>query len=237
MDLLRHLPQLLDADAVGLRVNALAEVEGVEQLLGQAAAAALGEDGVGGAQLHAGLMVGAGLTVLLDPHVAGGDADHAAILDQRLGGGEAGVDLHPERLGLGAEPAHHVAERGDVVAVVVQRRRRRQLDGAVLGKEQEPVIRGRRGERRAELLPVRQQLVQRARLDHRAGEDMGADLAALFHHADRRFGGKLFEADRGGQAGRAGAHDHHIEFHLLAHGVGHIRSLCSRPDTGAWSTI
>ncbi len=39
-------------------------------------------------------------------------------------------------------------------------------------------------QRRALLLPVRDQLVQRPRLQHRAGEDMRADLGALLQHAD-----------------------------------------------------
>ena len=34
---------------------------------------------------------------------------------------------------------------------------------------------------------------------------MGADLAALFDHADRSVGCKLLQADRGGQAGGAAA--------------------------------
>ena len=38
-----HLPQLLDADAVGLRVDALAQLELRLQLLAEVAATALGE--------------------------------------------------------------------------------------------------------------------------------------------------------------------------------------------------
>ena len=41
-----------------------------------------------------------GLAVLADAHVAGGDADDAAVLLQHLGGGEAGIDLDAQRLGL-----------------------------------------------------------------------------------------------------------------------------------------
>jgi hypothetical protein len=43
----RDFPQFLDADAVGLRVEAVAQIEPLDQMLGQRAAAALGEQRVG----------------------------------------------------------------------------------------------------------------------------------------------------------------------------------------------
>ena len=52
---------------------------------------------------------------------------------------------------------------------------------------------------------------------------MRADLAALLHHADGRLGGKLLEADGGGEARRSGAHHDHVELHRLA--FGHLRLL------------
>ena len=86
-------------------------------------------------------------------------------------------------------------------------------------------------QRRAALAPVGQQLSQRARLDHRAGEDMGADLAALLDHADRAVGSELAQPDRGGQARGAGADNHHVEFHPLAgNWIGH----CGPPFAGRW---
>ncbi len=47
------VPQLLDADAVVLRILAFVQLEVVDQALAQVAAAALGEQGVLGAQFHA----------------------------------------------------------------------------------------------------------------------------------------------------------------------------------------
>ena len=61
------LPQLLDADAIGLRVLALAQVESRHQLLGQRAAAAFGEQRIVGAQLHAALELSVGLPSLPMP--------------------------------------------------------------------------------------------------------------------------------------------------------------------------
>ena len=76
------LPQLLDADAVGLRIDALAKLEALHQPLGQRTPATLREDGLLGVQLHARRVVVGMLTVLADAHVAGGDAlDRAVLVD------------------------------------------------------------------------------------------------------------------------------------------------------------
>ena len=145
----RDLPQFLDADRVGLRLGAFAQGEAGDRLLAERAAAALGEHGVGGAQFHAALVAAGGGAVLADAHVAGGDADHFPVLHQQFGGGEAGVDFHPQRLRLLAQPAHHVAERDDVVARVVHLRRGGQAEGPCRGQEQEPVFPRGREQRRA----------------------------------------------------------------------------------------
>ena len=79
------------------------------QLLGQVPAHALGEEGVFGVQLHARLVVGLVRAVARDAHVAGRDALHRAVLvEQDLGGGEAGEDLDAQRLGLPASQRHRL---------------------------------------------------------------------------------------------------------------------------------
>ena len=175
-------------------------------------------------QLHArrvGVLV---LAVLADAHVAGGDAAHRAVLVvEHLGAGEARIDLDAQRLGLLAEPAADVAQADDVVAVVVHQPRHQEIgeaERAGLGEEQELVVAHLGLERRALLLPVGNELVQPDRIDHGAGQDMGADLGALLDQADRHFvvalGGELLETDRRRQPGRAATHDHHVIFHRLA---------------------
>ncbi|MCY1435914.1 hypothetical protein D9M71_520250 [compost metagenome] len=104
--------------------------------------------------------------------------------------------------GLGHEQVRHlggglgISEHVDVVA----------LDGRVQGG--------------AKLFPVREQLVQGSRFEHRAGEDMGADFGAFLDHADADFftgfGGLLFQAACSGQASGACADDDHVEFHVFA---------------------
>ena len=120
------------------------------------------------------------------------------------------------------------------------------LKDLCLGQEQEAVLARRRVQRRALLLPVGDQLVQRAGFDHRAGQDVGADLAALFHQADRHVGGELLQPDRRRQARRPAAHDHDVELHrfplglLLRHFqlltvclVLQFRLMCFRSPCGA----
>ena len=92
------------------------------------AARAFGEEGVAAVQLHAGLVIGLVGAVAGDAHVAGGDALHRAVLvEQDLGGGEAGEDLDPERLGLAGQPAAEIAEAERVGALVVHEGRHQQV--------------------------------------------------------------------------------------------------------------
>src|SRR5690606_5238673 len=91
---------------------------------------------------------------------------------------------------------------------------------ALLGQEEKAVLRHRRVERRAPLLPVRQQLAERARVHHRARKDVRADLRSLLEHADADrkalFFTELAEPDCSGEAGRTAPDDDDIEFHALA---------------------
>ena len=120
----RDLPQLLEADAVLLRLAALGELELPDELLGQRAARAFGDERVLAAQLHAAHEVVGRLAVAADAHVAGGDADHGAVLVvKHFGCSEAGIDLDAELGGLLAEPVAERAEADDVVAVIVHQRR------------------------------------------------------------------------------------------------------------------
>jgi hypothetical protein len=66
-------PQLLDADAVGLRIDAVAQIEALEQFAGQRSPATFGKNRLLGQQLHARLEIMAGLAILADTQIAGGD--------------------------------------------------------------------------------------------------------------------------------------------------------------------
>ena len=71
-------------------------------------------------------------------------------------------------------------------------------------------------ERRALVLPVGDQLVERDRIDHRARQDVRADGRGLLDHADAELGLELLEPDREGEAGGAGADRDHVVFHDIA---------------------
>ena len=115
------LPQLLDADAIGLRVLARVKLEFGDQLFAQVAARAFGEYGVFAVQLHTDLEVLARLAVLAQAHVAGGHAlDRTVVVVQHLGGRKTGEDLHAQALGLLRQPTRERAQADDVVAMVLQ---------------------------------------------------------------------------------------------------------------------
>ena len=75
--------------------------------------------------------------------------------------------------------------------------------------------------------PFRQQAVEADGVDHRAGEDVGADLGAFLDHDHgdlrSRLGRLLLEADGGGQACGTRAHDDDVELHRFTGGqIGHV---------------
>src|SRR4029077_16614148 len=68
--------------------------------------------------------------------------------------------------------------------------------------------------------PVGNEGIEADRIDHRAGEDMRADLRALLQHDDGELiaslGGKLLQPDRRGEPGRSGADNNAVELHGFA---------------------
>ena len=97
---------------------------------------------------------------------------------------KAGIDFHAQRFGLLAQPFAEIGQADDVVAAdcssAAETGNAEGVMRAGFGEEAEAVVGHRRLQRRALLLPVRDQFVQRAGIDHRAGQDMRPDLRALF---------------------------------------------------------
>ena len=217
----RHFPQLLQADGVGLRRALIAQAIESDKLFRQRTATALGDQREFPTQLHPALVVRRPGAVFADADVAGSNASDAppraiAFGQQQFRGGKPRIDLDPERLGLASQPATHIAERDDVVALVVHLRRRREAQRS-RGRQEEETILARRGEdRRAAIAPAGQQFIEGARLDHGARENVRADLAALLDDTDARFGGKLLQPYGGGETRRPCADDHDIEIHCLS---------------------
>jgi hypothetical protein len=237
----RHLPQLLHADCITHRLAALVELELADQHLAEMAACTLGEDRVLGVQLHAELELAGGLAVLADAEVAGGHAlDRTVVVEEDLGRCEAREDLDAQRFGVLAHPAHHIAQADDVVAFVVHAVGHQEVGrapGSLLAQHQHVVAGHGLVQGCPELFPVRDQFGQRTRVHHCAAQDVGARLRAFFEHDDRDllalFGGKLFQADRGGQATGAGTDDQHVVFHRFARAVLFEQGLRGHEDLSA----
>ena len=144
MLLLRHLPQLFQPDAVFLRAALGIEAEAADQLLGERAARAFGEQRVFAGERDAWRVAVLVRAVAGDAHVAGDDAlDLAVRPEHRVGDGDARIDLDAKRLGLLAEPAAQAAEAADIAAVIAHQRRHqkgREADAAVLGEIVEAVL-------------------------------------------------------------------------------------------------
>ncbi len=191
-----NVPQLFDTDRIGLRILTLAQIEPVKQGFGQMAATALSKNSLFGMKFHATHKAVSGGAVLADSHIAGGDAFYCAgRVIQHLGRGKPRINFNPHRLGLFAKPATEITKRNDKVAMIVHawwgwqthRPRFRQIDKLVR--------RHWRVQRRAAILPVRKQLVQTTRFQHRTRQNMRANFTAFFNQTDRyiltRIGGQL----------------------------------------------
>ena len=220
-----HIPQLLQADAVVLGIRFAVERETRDQLLAQVATAALGEQGVLAAQLHARHVAILLAAIGGHAHVTDHDAAHRAIFTmQHFLGGEAREDLDAQLLGLLAQPARQVAGADDVIAVVVHGPGDQcigdDLRFLVILEQHDLVTGDGRLERCAAFGPVGEQLGQCTRFEHGAGQDVRADFRTFLDHADRQLllgrVGLLHQSAGRRQAGRAGTDDDHVEIHEFA---------------------
>ena len=165
------LPQFLDAEAICLRLDAFTQIELCHQLLAEAAAAPFGKEGVFGVQLHTDLIVRPLLALAGYAHIAGRHTfDRAIVIIEDLRSGKPRINLHTQGFRLLAQPTAKVAQTDDVITVVLHRRRQqegRQGKPAGLAQIQELLRRHRSIERCLHVFPIREQLVQGARFQHR----------------------------------------------------------------------
>ena len=143
----------------------------------------------------------------------------------------SGRIVAPAVLGLLGEPAAELRERGDVVAVVRHRRRRRDARGSPPREEEHRLRLDRAVE--GHLLDAHalaEEAPQSARVHDRAREQVRAGRLALLEHRDRhvaqpvrepgRLLEQLAEPDRAGEPGRAGADDQDADVDPLVGGIG-----------------
>ena len=166
-----------------MRLAIGAEFEVGDELLGEGAARAFGNQRVFAVQRHAAHKFALRLAVAADAEVSGCDAGHVAFaVREDLGAGKARIDFDAQLLGLGGKPPHHVAKAHNIVALVRHQRRHQEMGyvDIATGSEIEKAVFGdvlRHG--RASLPPVGKQSVEADRIDDRAGKDVGAGFRAL----------------------------------------------------------
>ncbi len=229
-------PDLLDAGLVDLGIPAV-QVEAFDELLGERAAHAFAEHRDLGEDVHARLVGRLGLAVLVDAHVARAHADDAVALDEELVAGEAGVDLDADLLALLGEPLADVADRRDVVALLLEEGGiDRRAHGELRQEEVGHVVGADVLGRESLLDEVRHQLADGTRVDRCAREEVIAHRGAFLDHQHcRRLDGcaslalgalvvaldLLREVVGGRERCRAGSHEQDIDLHALAFGLTH----------------
>ena len=168
-----HLPQFLDAKSKLLRIAVLVQCKARYQLLGQRTANPLADQHIFSQQRHAASVVRPRLAITPDAHVAGGDTDRrAGVVIEDFTAGKARIDFHAQFLGLFTQPAADIAQRDDIIAVIVHQRRHheiRQRDGARWSQNQKTILFDFRfeGVRRV-IAPLRQKLVDADGIDNGA---------------------------------------------------------------------
>ena len=163
--------------------------------------------------------VGGRRPVAVEPRRRGAHPAHRVALDQQGVHREAGEEVDAEPLGLLAEPAHDLAERGGVVAAVVHRGRRRDAVRASFGEEIDGFAGHRLAEREVAGAEVGEELAEGAGIDDGAGEAVLAQAPGLLEHADvdspRPFRRQPRQLDGAGEPGGPGADDQHVHLDRL----------------------
>src|SRR6185312_8785304 len=221
---LRDPPDLLHPERPDLRVLAL-QGEAVERDAGQVALGALGENGHARVDIRARLEVAELLAVPPAAAVAGADASDAAVADDQRVAGGLGQDRRAALLRALGEPAAELGERGDVVAAVLHRRRRRDPERPLRREEIDRLVLDAAVERQLVRPEATvEQPPQRAWVDHRAREQVRAGPFALLEHRDRHVAQpvrqlrraleQLAEPNRAGEPRWPGADDQHAHLDL-----------------------
>ncbi len=228
---LRDAPDLLDPELPDLRFRAV-EAEVVERRSREVARRALGQHRHLRNDVRARLEVAERLGLLPTPLVAAANPDDAAVLDEQPVG--RGLRQHERAAGLRLlrEIAGHLRDRDDPVAVVAERRRRRNAEGT-LSCEEVDALAGNLsvGRHSVELLRAAlEQPPDRPGVHDGAREKMRAGLLALVDERDRDVAEllghrgvvleELPEPDRARKARRAAAHDQDTDLDALVRCVG-----------------
>ncbi len=175
------------------------------------------------------------------------DADHAAVGDEQLLRRGLGQDHRAALLGAARRASGRAARarrsscRGCASSAAAG------CGSAAAAREDVDGLAVHRAVRRHVLdaVAVLEETAQRARVDDRAGEQVRAGLLALLDDRDRHVAEplgdvgmlleQLAEADRAGEARRAGADDEHADLDALVDRVGRLGDELARRRTAAGS--
>ena len=216
------VPQLLDADRVALRRATGIEAQPANQRLGEVAAHPVGQHRDPGPDVDTRLERGLAFPVPIDSAIAGAHPHDPVSLVEQLRPRESREHVDTRRLDLLGEPLRKPVEGDHVVTVVAQGRRRDgKRQGAARSQEVDAVVANRYVERRAAALPVRHQLREGRRVEHRPGEHVGAGRARLLQHRYHQrlaalLGVQPRETVRRGQSRRPAPDDEDVDIERLA---------------------
>ena len=103
-----------------MRVFAFAQVEFVEQILGQMPTTAFGKNGLLADKLHTAHVIVGWFAIFANAHITRGNAAHRAIIIiEDFGGRKPRINFDTKRFGLFAKPATEIAKRDDIIAMIV----------------------------------------------------------------------------------------------------------------------
>jgi len=218
-------PDFLQANAVFLRIAIGFEIVFRFDFLGQGPPGTFSKKDIFAEQFHAWLIVRLVAAILGNAHDAGDNAAHFAILaihDFRRR--EAREDLDFQFFRPLAKPAADIGQRANIATMIVHEGgegKSRHAERTVRA-EQLILVRIHLGADRTIITgaPVRDQLIQRFRVEHQPRQDVCANLAALLQDHDFQLFpglvGQLFRPDRRCQARWSAADDDQVKFHGLA---------------------
>ena len=180
----RNFPEFLYADAIGLRVGVLGEIEFLNQLLGERSARAFSENDDLGLQVIARLEVRFRMSFFVDALVVSANAGDAVALEKQFRSGESGEDRDAGFFDLASKPLHELVQRDDVVAVIAKERwRDGKLELRFFCEEVDAFLDHLRVER-SFFFEIGQKFCNRTGIEQSSREAVLSDLAGFLEDVD-----------------------------------------------------
>src|SRR5687768_3125123 len=111
-------------------------------------------------------------------------ATYTGTLSHQRRRGESREHVHSRGFGLLTEPAHHLAERSDVVTVILHRRRRGDPERMPSRQQIDPLSGDRATKRKIAVLEVGEELTHGDRIDYRSRKRVLAERGRLLENAN-----------------------------------------------------